>query len=72
MYLGIAFELPGTVLGGALVGYLADRYFDTSPWLFIAVTAVAFGGAMVRLVQWVRFFSGEDRERRGEENHPAD
>jgi F0F1-type ATP synthase assembly protein I len=62
LYVAIAFELPGTILGGLLVGYLLDNYLDTSPWLLIVVTATAFTGAMVRLVRWVKFLA---RERNG-------
>jgi F0F1-type ATP synthase assembly protein I len=62
LYLGVAFELPGTILGGLLVGYLLDRYFGTSPWLLITVTLVGFAGAFVRLVYWFKYFS---RQRDG-------
>jgi F0F1-type ATP synthase assembly protein I len=55
----VAFELPATILGGLLVGHLLDNYFDTSPWLLIALTAAAFIGAFVRLVQWTKFFAAK-------------
>lgn len=59
VYLGVAFELPGTILGGLLVGYLLDNYFGTSPWLLIAITLLAFAGAFVRLVHWINYFTKE-------------
>ncbi len=62
MYLGVAFELPGTIFGGLLLGYFLDNYFGTSPWLLITLTAIAFAGAFVRLVRWVKLFG---RERDG-------
>jgi F0F1-type ATP synthase assembly protein I len=62
LYLGVAFELPGTILGGLLVGYLLDNYFGTSPWLLITITLLAFAGAFVRLVHWSNYFA---RERDG-------
>jgi F0F1-type ATP synthase assembly protein I len=62
LYLGVAFELPGTILGGLLVGYFADNYFGTSPWLLITITLLAFAGAFVRLVHWFKVFA---RERDG-------
>jgi F0F1-type ATP synthase assembly protein I len=62
LYLGVAFELPGTILGGMVVGYFADDYFGTSPWMLLACTAIAFIGAFARLLQWVRFSA---RERDG-------
>jgi F0F1-type ATP synthase assembly protein I len=66
LYLGIAFELPGTILGGLLIGYFLDSYLGTSPWFLIAVTAIAFAGAFVRLVQWVKVFARE-HDRSGSE-----
>jgi F0F1-type ATP synthase assembly protein I len=62
VYLGIAFELPGTILGGLVIGYFLDSYLGTPPWFLIALTAIAFAGAFVRLVQWVKVFA---RERNG-------
>jgi len=62
LYLGVAFELPGTIFGGLVVGYFLDKYFGTSPWLLIACALMAFAGAFVRLVQWMRYFA---RERDG-------
>jgi F0F1-type ATP synthase assembly protein I len=57
LYLGVAFELPGTIIGGLVIGYFLDDYFQTSPWLLLSLTAIAFVGAFVRLVYWVRFFT---------------
>ena len=67
LYLGVAFELPGTILGGLVIGYFADRYFGTSPWMLLAFTAIAFVGAFVRLLQWARFFARDGNKR--EKNH---
>lgn len=73
LYLGVAFELPGTILGGLVLGYFLDVYFGTSPWLLIALTALAFIGAFVRLMKWVRFFAKErSNGSRGEKNDPED
>lgn len=66
LYLGVAFELPGTILGGLVVGYFLDDYLGTSPWFLIVITAMAFVGAFVRLVRWVRFF-GRGRDGSGSE-----
>jgi len=65
LYLGVAFELPGTIIGGIAVGYFVDKYFDTSPWFLIVCTAAAFAGAFVRLVKWVKFFT---RKRDGSDS----
>lgn len=72
LYLGIAFELPGTILGGLLVGHLLDNYFDTSPWLLIGMTMLAFAGAFVRLLRWVKHFAKERDGSRVEKSHTSD
>jgi F0F1-type ATP synthase assembly protein I len=71
LYIGIAFELPGTILGGLLVGYLLDQYLGTSPWFLIVVTAIAFAGAFARLVQWAKVFAKERNGNRDEKNDTA-
>jgi F0F1-type ATP synthase assembly protein I len=72
LYLGVAFELPGTILGGLVVGYFLDDYLGTSPWLLISCTALAFTGAFVRLMQWVRFFARERNGSSGKKSDSAD
>ena len=62
LYLGVAFELPGTIFGGLVIGYYADEYLHTSPWLLLICATLAFIGAFVRLLQWAKFFA---RERNG-------
>lgn len=70
VYLGVAFELPGTIIGGLVVGYLLDEYFRTSPWLLITLTALAFIGAFVRLVRWVKFFTrNRNGSNRSQDDH---
>jgi len=72
LYLGVAFELPGTIIGGIAVGYFVDKYFGTSPWFLIACTAVAFAGAFVRLIMWVKFFTRERDGSHSEKDDMAD
>jgi F0F1-type ATP synthase assembly protein I len=62
----MALELPGSIGGGLLIGYLLDQYFKTSPWLMMVLTILGFTAACIRLVRWARFFS----ERRNETNVP--
>ena len=64
--LAMALELPGSIGGGLLIGYLLDEYFKTSPWLMMALTILGFTAACIRLVRWARFFS----EKRNETNVP--
>lgn len=65
----MALELPGSIIGGLIIGYLLDEYFNTSPWLMMALTILGFTAACIRLVRWVKYFSEKrnqnsaDRER---------
>lgn len=72
LYLGVAFELTGTIFGGLVVGYFADAYLGSSPWCLIAFTAMAFIAAFVRLIQWARFFAREPDGSRSEEDDSQD
>ena len=71
LYLGIAFELPGTILGGLAIGYFLDQYLGSAPWLLIVCTAVAFVGAFVRLVRWMKLFANERDANRSEKDNTA-
>ena len=56
LYLGVAFEIPGTILGSLLVGYLLDNHFGSSPWLLITLGLIGFTAAFMRLIQWAKYF----------------
>lgn len=71
LYVAVAFELPGTILGGLLVGYFLDNYFDSSPWFLISMTAVAFVGAIARLLRWVEIFARQRNGNAGQQNDNA-
>jgi len=58
-YAAVGIEFPSTILGGLILGYLLDRYFDTSPWLVMTITLLALVGAFFRLIQTLRSFSDE-------------
>ena len=60
-YAAIGLEFPSTILGGLALGYLLDKYFDTSPWLIMTLTLFALVGAFVRLIVMLRRFSGDQR-----------
>jgi len=62
----LALELPGSIIGGLVIGYLLDQYFKTSPWLMMALAILGFTAACIRLVRWARFFS----DKRNEANVP--
>jgi F0F1-type ATP synthase assembly protein I len=69
LYVAIAFELPATIFGGMLVGYLLDSYFATSPWLLIALTVVAFVTAIARVLRWVKLFAAPQNGNGIQKNH---
>ena len=69
LYLGIGFEVPGTILAGLLIGYFLDDYFGTSPWLLIFATALAFTAAFVRLIQLRNLFAREHDAGGNEKDH---
>lgn len=56
-YLAIGLEIPSTILGAILLGYLADSHFGTSPWLTVAFSVLGFIGAVIRLVKYTEYFS---------------
>ncbi len=60
-YAAVGMEFPSTILGGLILGYLLDRYFDTSPWLVMTFTLLALVGAFFRLIQTLRSFSDDKK-----------
>ena len=60
--IAMALELPGSIIGGLFIGYLLDNYFNTSPWIMMALTTLGFTAACIRLVRWVRYFSEKRSE----------
>lgn len=60
-YTAAGLEFPTTILGGLLLGYFLDRYFETSPWFTTVLTLVALVGSFIRLFQWVNYFSRRKR-----------
>ena len=60
-YAAVGFEFPSTILGGFILGYLLDQYFDTSPWLIMTITLLALVGAFFRLIQMLRSFSDDKK-----------
>jgi ATP synthase protein I len=45
-------DLIGIPFGSALIGWLLDRWFDTAPWVMLAMLFLGFGIA-VRNVLWI-------------------
>jgi F0F1-type ATP synthase assembly protein I len=58
LYSSLIFVMPSTLLGGLYLGYLADGYFGTRPWLMIAGLGLGIAGAFIQLFRIV----GRDSE----------
>ena len=55
IYGAVGFQLAFAVVGGLYLGYLADEYFGTSPWLtVIGLTLGSMGGFynLIRIIDW--------------------
>lgn len=49
-----AIEAVFSVLVGAGIGYAADRYFDSTPWLMLVGLLMGFGAFVLRLSRLAR------------------
>ena len=58
-YTAVGFEFPSTVLAGLVLGYFADQYLDTSPWMVLVLGLLGLVLAFYRLVLLLRHFSAE-------------
>jgi ATP synthase protein I len=47
----VAQGLIGMPLGGAIIGWLLDRLFDTAPWIMLALMFIGFAGAVLDLMK---------------------
>ena len=56
-YLAIGLEIPSTILGAVVLGYLADSRLGTSPWLTVGLSILGFAGAVFRLIKYAEYFS---------------
>lgn len=61
-YLAIGLEIPSTIIGALVLGYLIDQQFGTSPWFTVLGAVLGFAGAVTRLVQYVKHFSRNGNE----------
>lgn len=46
-YIDAAYQLLGGILVGAVVGWLADRWLGTRPWLLVAGLLLGLGAGFV-------------------------
>ena len=61
-YGALAFEFTGTIGGGAVVGWLVDRWFGSAPWGIVTCTLLAVTGGFIRLITLARRFERDDLE----------
>lgn len=61
-YLAIGLEIPSTIIGGLVLGYLIDLQFSTSPWFTVVLAVLGFVGAVYRLLQYLKRFADERNE----------
>ena len=62
-YGALAFEFSGTIAGGALVGWLVDRWLDRPPYGVVFCTLMAVIGGFIRLIQVLKRFERRDVQR---------
>lgn len=58
-YTAVGFEFPTTVGAGLVLGYYADQYLGTSPWMVLIMGLLALVVAFYRLALLLRHFSAE-------------
>ena len=52
--LALVYELMGTCVAGAVIGWLLDRWLGSAPWALVLCTLLAVVGGFVRLVRAAR------------------
>jgi ATP synthase protein I len=56
----VAQSLIGMPLGGAIIGWLLDRLFDTAPWIMLALMFIGFAGAVLDVMKVSKQGPGRD------------
>ena len=59
-YLALGLEVPTTIGGSLVLGYILDREFETAPWAMVICAVLGFVAAVVRLIQYQRYFSKKE------------
>jgi ATP synthase protein I len=49
--LRVAQSLIGMPVGGAIIGWLLDRFFGTAPWIMLALMFIGFAGAVLDVMK---------------------
>lgn len=59
--MNIGFELAGTVGGFGLIGWLIDKYAQTSPFWFVTLLIFGVVGGMIKLIRTVITYSNKQQ-----------
>ena len=59
-FLALGLQIAGSIIGGMLLGWVTDRYFNTSPMFTSLFTLAGFYGSM-RLLLWAIKKPSSDR-----------
>jgi len=51
----IASTMVGYPLGGIIIGFMLDNFFDTTPWITIGLMFTAFAGALLHVARITNF-----------------
>ena len=70
--MGLGVQLAGSVLFYVVVGYLADRWLGTEPWLLIVGAVVGMISFFVQLARVVRRLNEDTARRASERKRMAD
>jgi F0F1-type ATP synthase assembly protein I len=52
----VAFEFVGFIMGSVILGYLADRQFETDPWFLIGFTLFGTIAGFFQMIRTLRVF----------------
>ena len=55
-------QLVGGPMGGAIVGWLLDRWLGTAPWVMLGLIFVGFAGGFINVVR-ISNSAGSDRSK---------
>ena len=56
-------QLIGGPVGGAIVGWLLDRWLGTAPWLMLGLMFVGFAGGFINVIRTSNQPRGNDPDR---------
>jgi len=57
----LSIEAGLSVVVGIFIGYYADKYFGTTPWLTLVFTVLGFAASILRLVEIGKFMGSNKK-----------